>query len=59
MTRHDSFIRLEWEGWGEARLEGTTTLSNPDWRDLGIPETANNASFPLTNPHAFFWLRRQ
>jgi hypothetical protein len=50
--------RLEWEGWGGARLEGTASLTAPDWHDLGIPESANSATLPLATPHAFFRLRR-
>lgn len=50
-------LQLDWEGWGRARLEGTASLTHPDWRDLGIPETASSASLPLTGPHAFFRLR--
>jgi hypothetical protein len=51
-------VQLDWEGWGRARLEGTTSLGAPDWQDLGIPETSNSVSLPLSNPHAFFRLRR-
>ena len=51
-------MRLEWEGWGQARLEGTTSFTAPNWQDLGIPESANSASLPLASPHAFFRLRR-
>lgn len=50
-------LQLDWEGWGRARLESTATLADPDWRDLGIPETASSASLPLTGPHAFLRLR--
>ncbi len=50
-------LQLDWEGWGRARLEGAASLTNPDWRDLGIPETASRASLPLTDPYGFFRLR--
>jgi hypothetical protein len=58
ISRQNGQVQLDWEGWGRARLEGTTSLGAPDWQDLGIPETSNSASLPLSNPHAFFRLRR-
>lgn len=51
-------LQLDWEGWGQARLEGTASLANPEWRDLAIPETASSTSLRLTEPHTFFRLRR-
>jgi hypothetical protein len=50
--------RLDWEGWGRARLEGTASLTAPDWHDLGIPVSANSATLSPANPHGFFRLRR-
>jgi hypothetical protein len=50
--------RLDWEGWRRARLEGTASLTSPDWHEVGIPESANSATLSLADPHAFFRLRR-
>lgn len=50
-------LQLDWEGWGRARLESSASLTDPGWRDLGIPESASSASLPLTDPYAFFRLR--
>jgi hypothetical protein len=44
ISRGVAGMRLEWEGWGQATLEGTASLTAPDWQDLGIPETTSNVS---------------
>jgi hypothetical protein len=58
LTQVGTETRLEWEGWGRARLEGTRSLSHSDWQELGIPETTNRTSLLFPSTHGFFRLRR-
>ena len=58
IARVGGTAHIEWEGWGRARLEGTTSLTDPNWRDLGVPESANSVSLPATNAHGFFRLHK-
>jgi hypothetical protein len=58
IVRSPGQVRLDWEGWGRARLQSTTTLSPPDWQDLGVPETVNTLTLPADNGTQFFRLHQ-
>ena len=49
-------LKLSWEGFGLARLQRATRLTNPDWRDLPGLEAASNATLPIDGASAFFRL---
>jgi hypothetical protein len=51
-------VKLEWEGFGWARLQRATRLANPVWLDLPGFEGTNTATLPSINGAEFFRLVR-
>ena len=49
-------MELSWEGFGPARLQRATRLTNPDWQDLAGFEAVNTATLPITTGPEFFRL---
>jgi len=51
-------IKLAWEGFGPARLQRATRLTNPDWQDLIGSENTNTVTLPTWGGPEFFRLVR-
>jgi hypothetical protein len=51
-------LHLSWEGFGPVRLEQAARLTDPDWQDLGAPQTANEYTLPASPDPSFFRLVR-
>jgi hypothetical protein len=58
ITKEGPNVKLEWEGFGSARLQRATRLTNPDWLDLPGYEGTNTATLPANNGWEFFRLVR-
>ena len=51
-------LNLSWEGFGPVQLEKATRLTDPDWQDIGAPETGNSLTLPASEGQGFFRLLR-
>ncbi|MBM3882835.1 MAG: hypothetical protein FJ387_24450 [Verrucomicrobia bacterium] len=51
-------VKLDWEGFGPARLQRATRLTNPDWLELPGFEGTNTAALPANGGAEFFRLVR-
>jgi hypothetical protein len=51
-------LKLSWEGFGLARLQRATRLTNPDWNDVPGSEATNNIILPIEGASAFFRLAK-
>jgi hypothetical protein len=49
-------LKLSWEGFGLARLQRATRLTNPDWSDVPGSEATNSITLPIEGASAFFRL---
>jgi hypothetical protein len=58
ITKEGPNVKLEWEGFGSARLQRATRLANPDWQDLPGFEGANTATLTARVGAEFFRLVR-
>ncbi|MBM3883816.1 MAG: hypothetical protein FJ387_29620 [Verrucomicrobia bacterium] len=58
ITKDGPKVKLEWEGFGPARLQRATRLTNPDWQDLSGFEGTNTATLPANGGAEFFRLVR-
>jgi hypothetical protein len=58
ITKEGPNVKLKWEGFGPARLQRATRLTNPDWFDLPGYEGTNTATLPANNGGEFFRLVR-
>lgn len=51
-------LKLSWEGFGLARLQRATRLTDPDWQDVPGSEATNNITLPIEGASAFFRLAK-
>ena len=56
ITRDGPNVKLDWEGFGPARLQRATRLANPDWLDLIGSENTNRVTLPMRAGPEFFRL---
>jgi hypothetical protein len=56
IAREGQDLKLSWEGFGLARLQRATRLTNPDWSDLPGSAVTNYATLPIDGANAFFRL---
>lgn len=58
ITKADSNVKVDWEGFGPARLQRATRLTNPDWQDQIGSENTNSITLPMLSGSGFFRLVR-
>jgi len=58
IAKEGANVKLDWEGFGPARLQRATRLTNPDWLDLPGFEGTNTATLPANGGAEFFRLVR-
>jgi hypothetical protein len=58
VVKQDQDLKLSWEGFGLARLQRATRLTNPDWHDVPGSEATNNIILPIEGASAFFRLAK-
>ena len=58
MSHSGGQLHLSWEGFGPVRVEQATRLTDPDWQDLGAPQTVNEYTLPASPDPRFFRLVR-
>jgi hypothetical protein len=51
-------LKLSWDGFGAARLQRATRLTDPDWQDVPGSEATNNITLPIEGASAFFRLAK-
>ncbi len=56
--REGPSLRLQWEGFGPARLQRTTSLTGPLWQDLIGSESTNSVTLPIWGGPEFFRLAK-
>jgi len=56
ISHSNGAVDISWEGWGEAQLQRTTSLANPDWQTLPGSENLNEMALPMRSGSEFFRL---
>lgn len=56
ISRSDTTVTVSWEGWGQARLQRSTSLTSPDWQDVDGSETLSEITLPQESGSEFFRL---
>lgn len=56
VSRTDGGIRLEWEGWGRARLQRSAAADSSAWQDVPGTESLTRTVLPLDDPNVFIRL---
>lgn len=56
IARREGMLDLSWESWGQAQLQRTTSLTNPDWQDLIGSENVREITVPQWSGCEFFRL---
>jgi hypothetical protein len=58
ISRREGMVDLAWEGWGQARLQRSTSLTDPEWQDLIGSENLTEITLPQWNGSEFFRLAK-
>jgi hypothetical protein len=59
MTLRGSSLKLEWEGWGSAKLEHSTGLAKTQWAEIPGSSLTNAMMFQATEPLGLFRLKKE
>lgn len=54
ISRSNGIIDIAWEGFGKARLQRSTSLSHPDWRELIGSENTHRVTLLLWDGSEYF-----